>query len=298
MRKIIIIFFTLLLADVAVSQEFLVDVQIQSQQIQGVDPSVFDEMQKSITDFMINRKWTNINFQLEERIRCTMVFTFNKAVQGGDKFAGQLNVVLQRPVYGTDYNSVLINIVDKDIEIAYTPYQTMNYADNTFTDNLTSILAYYAYLMLGIEMDSYSQYEGTPFYEKALAVTQSAQSANEKGLQAIEGPKNRYHLVENLLNSSYQPIRTFLYTYHRKGLDVMADNMDQGRQAVTASLDNLKKVFDKRPSLYLLQVILQAKRQEIINIYSEATPTEKVAMVNVMKEVDPPYGSRYDEVMK
>jgi len=300
MKKIVVIFFALYLFTPLAGQELLVDVQIQHQQIQGVDASVFDEMQKSISDFLINRKWTDINFQIEERIHATMVFTFNNAEQGGDKFSGQLNVVLQRPVFGTDYNSVLLNLVDKDIDISYMPFQTMNYSDNTFTDNLTSLLAYYAYLMIGVEMDSFSLYGGAPYYEKALAVTQSAQNATYqyKGWQAMEGPNDRYHLIETLLNSSYQPIRDFLYAYHRLGLDMMADNLDRGPETITASLEDFKKVFDKRPSLYLLQVMLETKRQEIINIYSEATPAEKVAMLNIMKEVDPPYGSRYEQVMK
>ncbi len=300
MKKIVVVFFALYLFTPLAAQELLVDVQIQHPQIQGVDASVFDEMQKSITDFLINRKWTDINFQIEERIHATLLITFNKAEQGGDRFSGQLNVVLQRPVFGTDYNSVLLNLVDKDIDISYTPFQSMNYSDNTFTDNLTSLLAYYAYLMIGVEMDSFSLYGGTPYYEKALAVTQSAQNATYqyKGWQAMEGPKNRYHLIENILNSSYQPIRDFLYSYHRLGLDLMADNLDRGRQTITASLEDFKKVFDKRPGLYLLQVMLETKRQEIINIYSEATPAEKVAMLNIMKEVDPSYGSRYEQVMK
>ncbi len=300
MKKAVFIFLTLSLFKFLPAQELLIDVQIQHPKIQNVDPTVFDEMKKSITDFMINRRWTDLNFQIEERIHATFVFTFNFAEQGGDKFSGTLNVVLQRPVFGTDYNSVLLNLVDKDIDVTYTPFQPMNYSDNTFTDNLTSILAFYAYLMIGVEMDTYSLYGGTPYYEQALAVTQTAQNSTiqYKGWQAVDGPRNRYNLVENLLNSSYQSLRDFLYIYHRLGLDVMADNVDKGRQEITKSLENFKTVFDKRPNLYLLQVLLETKRQEIINIYKEATPAEKVAMLNIMKEVDPPYGSRYDQVMK
>ena len=300
MKKLVFIFLILSLFKVLPAQELLVDVQIQHPKIQNVDPTVFDEMKKSITDFMINRRWTDLNFKVEERIHATLVFTFNFAEQGGDKFSGTLNVVLQRPVFGTDYNSVLLNLVDKDIDVAYTPFQPMNFSEGTFTDNLTSILAYYAYLMIGVEMDTYSLYGGTPYYEKALSVTQSAQNSTiqYKGWNAVEGPKNRYQLVENLMNSSYQALRDFLYTYHRLGLDEMAENVDKGRQNITKSLEDFKKVFDKRPNLYLLQVLLETKRQEIINIYKEATPAEKVAMLNIMKEVDPPYGSRYDQVMK
>ena len=174
----------------------------------------------------------------------------------------------------------------------------MEYADNTFTDNLTQILAYYAYMMLGLDFDTFSLYGGTTFFEKANAVVSVAQNSKFTGWQVIEGPKNRAQLVENITNSSYQSLRQLMYEYHRKGLDVMSDKAEQGRQAITASLKNLKSVYDKRPGLYYLQVILEAKRQEIIDIYSEATPAEKVSMLNIMKEVDPPYSNRYEEVMK
>ena len=299
LKKLFVALLLVILARTAISQEFLCKVQIQYDQIQGVDPSVFESMEKSIFEFMNNRKWSQNNFKISERIEATMIFTIKGAEQGGDKFSGTLNVVLQRPIYGTDYNSVVINLVDNNVSFSYTPHQTMEYADNTFSDNLTQILAYYAYLMLGLDFDTFSLEGGTQYYEKAMAVVQVAQNTNFKGWQAFETPpRNRYHLVENLLNPSYNGIRKLLYEYHRKGLDVMAEDMDKGRTAITASLQNLKSVYDKRPGLYSLQVILEAKRQEIINIYREASPAEKVAMVNIMSAVDPPNGSRYEEVNK
>jgi len=298
MNRFLIILFLSLFIKGLFAQEFLCNVQIQYKQVQGVDPSVFESMEKSIFEFMSNRKWSDQNFLIEERIECTMVITITQAVQGGDEFAGTLNVVLQRPVYGTDYKSVIINLVDNDLQFKYTPFQSMEYSDNTFTDNLTQILAYYAYLMLGLDFDTFSLYGGTPMFEKANAVVSVAQNSKFSGWQVFEGPKNRAQLVENITNSSYQSLRQLMYEYHRKGLDVMSDKVEPGRKAITASLENLKSVYDKRPNLYYLQVILEAKRQEIIDIYSEATPAEKVSMLNIMKEVDPPYSTRYEAVMK
>lgn len=298
MNKILLIFFVFLLSTGISAQEFLCNVQIQSQKIQGVDPSVFESMEKSIFEFMNNRKWSDQNFLIEERLECTMVITINQANQGGDEFTGTLNIVLQRPIYNTDYNSVIINLVDNDFQFKYTPFQSMEYADNSFTDNLTQVMAFYAYLMLGLDYDTFSLYGGTAFFEKANSVVSVAQNTNFTGWQVFEGPKNRAQLVENILNTSYQTLRKMMYEYHRKGLDVMSDKVDPGRQAITASLGSLKTVYEKRPGLYYLQVILEAKRQEIMDIYSEATPAEKVSMINIMKEVDPPYGNRYDDVMK
>lgn len=297
-KKILLSLLLILFARGAFAQEFLCNVQIQFQQVAGVDPSVFDAMEKSIFEFMNNRKWSQFNMGVQERIECTMIFTIENARQGGDEFAAKLNLVLQRPIFGTDYNSVVINLVDDNVNFKYVPYQSMDYSDNAFNDNLTQILAYYAYLMLGLDFDTYSLEGGTQFYEKAMAVVQTAQSSNFKGWQAFEGPKTRYGLVENLLNTSYNNIRKVLYEYHRKGLDVMAENMENGRTVITNSLGDLKSVYDKRPNLYLFQVVLEAKRQEIINVYQEASPSEKVAMINIMSEVDPPNGNKYEAVNK
>jgi hypothetical protein len=298
LKRAIFAFSFLFLVRYASAQEFLCNVQIQAQQIAGVDQSVFDAMEKSIFEFMNNRKWSEFNYKIEERIECTMIFTIQNAVQGGDEFSGTLNVVLQRPVYGSDYNSVVINLVDNDIKFVYTPYQSMEYADNTFQDNLTQLLAYYAYLMIGLDQDSFSLFGGTAMYEKANSVVQVAQTSNYKGWQVFDGQKSRYQVIENLLNQSYNDIRKFLYEYHRKGLDVMAENLDGGRTEVTSTLSNLKSVYDKRPNLYILQIVLEAKRQEIINIYMQASPAEKVAMINIMSAIDPPNGNKYEAVNK
>jgi hypothetical protein len=252
-------------------------------------------MKTSMFEFMNNQIWSNYNFKIEERIEFTMVFTINEVI-GTDDFTGTLNLVLQRPVYGTDYDSDVVNLVDNDIHFRYVPYQSMEYADGTYTSNLTSILAYYAYIMLGLDFDTFSLLGGTQFYEKAMAVATAAQSSNERGWQGFEGPKNRYSLAENLMNPSYEDMRKFLYEYHLKGMDEMATNVSGGRGIITKSLKYFQTVYDKRPGLYLLQVMLQTKRDEIINIYKEASPAEKTTMLNIMKEVDPPNGTRYDMV--
>ena len=298
LKRAIIAIFLLLILRGANAQEFLCKVQIQYQQVGGVDPSVFESMEKAIFEFMNNRKWSNYNFKIEERIECTLIFTIQNAKQGGDEFSGTLNVVLQRPVYGSDYNSVILNLVDNDVQIIYTPYQPMEYADNTFSDNLTQLLAYYAYLMLAIDLDTFSPEGGNTMYEKTMAVVQSAQNTNYKGWQAFDGPRSRYQVVENLMNSSYKDLRGFLYDYHRLGLDVMNENLDGGRTEITKSLGYLKTVYDKRPDLYALQIMLEAKRNEIISIFEEATPAEKVAMINTMSAVDPPNGTKYEAVNK
>ena len=295
MLVVLIIF---LMAKSLLSQELLCNVQVQAKEIAGVDKSVFDQMKTSMFEFMNNRKWSNLNFLLSERIECTLIFTITGAAQGGDEFSGTLNIVLQRPIYGTDYNSVVLNMIDNNVRFTYVPSQNMEYADNTFTNNLTSLLAFYAYIIIGLDQDTYSLYGGTPMYEKAMTVVNTAQNTKFKGWEAFEGNKNRYHFVENLLNSAYQSLRKFLYEYHRKGLDTMSKNVEGGRTVIANTLPYLNQVFDKRPGLYLLQLMIEAKRDEIINIFSEASPAEKVKMINIMTEIDPSNGSKYESVNK
>ncbi len=296
-KRILVAIFSVLMSVNLPAQEFLCDISVQLQGIQGVDPSIFDAMQKSMFEFMNNKKWSGYNFKMEERIQCTMLFTIT-GVKGSDEFSGTLNIVLQRPVYKSDYASPVINMIDKDIHFKYIPYQSMEFVENTYTDNLTSILAYYSYLMLGLDFDTFSLYGGDPFYEKAQSVVNSAQNSNEKGWQAFEGPKNRNQFLAGITNSSYNNLRMFLYEYHRRGLDIMSDDVEAGRSVCGKSLRHFKAVNDKRPGLYPLQVFVETKRSELINIFKKATPAEKTAMINIMKDVDPANSSTYDAVNK
>jgi hypothetical protein len=245
---------------------------------------------------MNNRKWTGYNFKINERINATLVFTFSNV--DNDNFTGTLNIVSQRPVYNTDYQTTTLNLVDKDIHFQYTPTQRMDFTENSYTNNLTSILAYYAYIIIGIDFDTFSKDGGTAFYQKANNIVNSAQNSGETGWSSFDGEKNRYHLVSDLLNSSYNDLRVFYYNYHRLGLDVMWKDALKGRGEITNSLTLLKKVYDKRPGLYFLQVIIETKRDELINIFKEGDPAEKNKFVSIMKELDPANGDKYNKVLK
>ncbi len=298
MRKTgLLFFFTFLLTTGIFAQEFYCKVVINTQQVQGFDRSVVSDLKTAMTDFMNNRKWSTYNFAPEERIECTLLFTVSQIISS-DEFKGTFSIIMQRPVFNTSYRSPLLNMIDKNIRFKYTPSQAMNFSEGTYSDNLTSLLAFYSYMMLGIDFDSFALNGGTVYYQKAMSVVQSAQNSGYTGWQSFESEKNRYHFVEQYLNKAYEPLRTFLYQYHRKGLDVMAGNAVEGRKVILNSLSLLKKVYNKRPGLYDLQLLLDAKRSEIINIFSKATPVEKNAMINILSEVDAPNGSRYREVLR
>jgi len=295
--RIILITLLLFSSLILKAQEFNCTISVSSPQVQGTDRSVYQTLQKSLYEFVNQRKWTNYNFRVEERIECTMMITVSDRIST-DEFRGTLNVQLRRPVFKTSYNSVLLNYIDKDFTFRYVEYETLEFQDNTFTSNLTSVIAYYCYIMLGLDFDSFSPNGGTQFYEKAQAVVNSAQSAPDRGWKAFESLKNRYWLVENLLNSSYAPIRQFLYTYHRTGFDQLSENVEMGRSEVTQSLEYLRKASREKPGLFLLQLMMDAKRDELIKLYSEASPMDKTKAINILKEIDPANASKYDQIQK
>jgi hypothetical protein len=279
------------------AQEFICSVQVSSAQIEGTEKKVYQTLQQSLYEFVNDRKWTNFAYRPEERIECTILVTVNERTSS-DMFKGKLNLVLQRPVYKTSYNSTVFNYLDKDFDFSYLESQNLEYSPDAFTSNLTSVIAFYINIFLGIDADTFSKYGGTPYYEKAQAIVNTAQNVPEKGWKAFESQKNRYWLAENFLNASYSSIREGLYDYHRLGLDVMTENIELGRSGVTDCIDLFQKANRVRPGLFLLQLMLDAKRDEIINIYSQAAPQDKTKIMAVLKEIDPANGSKYQKIME
>jgi hypothetical protein len=297
-KHIILIILTgILMARPLAGQEIYCNVQINTQQVEGTEKKVFETLRTAIFEFMNNRKWTDYNYGIEERIECSILLNVNSRVST-DEFQAQLNMALKRPIYNSAYNSTTLNYIDKDVKFSYVEYEPLDFIENSYTSNLTSILAYYVYIFLGLDFDSYTLYGGTPFYEKAENIVNAAQSSGETGWKSFESQKNRFWLVENLLNPSYQQIRKFMYEYHRLGLDLMYEDANRGRANILKSLGYLEKVKEGWPNLFMLQLIVDAKADEFINVFSEGTPTEKTRAMNILKKLDPANSSRYDEIMK
>jgi hypothetical protein len=296
-RIFLIVFISALLATPLKAQELYCNVQINHQQVEGTDKKVFETLRTAIYEFMNNKKWTNYKFDITERIECTILLNITNRVST-DEFTAELNMALKRPVYNSSYNSTILNYIDKNFKFSYVEYQPLDFAENSFTSNLTSVLAYYAYMFIGLDFDTFTLYGGSPFYEKAEAIVSAAQSSGETGWKSFDNEKNRFWMVENLMNSSYQPVRRFLYEYHRLGLDVMYDDAQQGRGAVTKSIEYLTRVKDNYPNLFILQLIMEAKGDEMVNIFSEGSTTEKARASNMLNKLDPANASRYEEIMK
>lgn len=296
-KKIFVLLILVLLFITKVkSQEFLVNISVSAPTIEGTDRRVFEALQSSLYEFMNNRKWTNVNIKNLERIECTMVITLRERVSS-DEYKGTMNVVLQRPIYKTSYNSVQLNFIDENFQFRYLENQTLDFNENSFSSNLTSMLAFYAYIFLGMDFDSYALNGGDAFYQAAEAIVNTAQNANERGWKAFDGNRNRYWMIENLRNPSYRMLRQFIYEYHRLGLDRMADNADEGRAAIAEAMVYLEQANRARSNLFLLQLILDAKRDEFINIFSKGSPQEKTRVANILREIDPANASKYDKIV-
>jgi len=279
------------------AQEIYCDVQINTQQVEGTDKKVFETLRTAIFEFINNRQWTNYNFNIEERIECTILINVTARLSS-DEFDAELNMALKRPIYNSAYNSTTLNYIDKDFKFKYVEYQPLEFVENTFTSNLTSVLAYYVYIFLGMDFDSYTLYGGTPYFEKAENIVNAAQTSGQTGWKSFESQKNRFWLVENFMNPSYQPIRKFMYEYHRQGLDVMYDDANKGRAAILKSMQYLEQVKEGWPNLFIMQLIIDAKSDEFINVFSEGSATEKTRAMNILKKLDPANSSKYDEIMK
>ncbi len=297
-KKLLLTIFSLLLLVSAVqSQEFLVSIRVSTPTIEGTDRRAFDALQSSLYEFMNNRKWTNVNIKNLERIEATMVITLRERVSS-DEYKGTLNVVLQRPIFKTSYNSVQLNFVDETFQMRYLEHQSLDFIENSFTSNLTSTLAFYAYIFLGLDFDSFSLFGGEAFYQAAENIVNSAQNADERGWKAFDGNRNRYWMVENLRNPSYRMLRQFIYEYHRLGLDRMSDNPDEGRAAIAEAMNYLEQAYRANSNLFLLQLILDAKRDEFINVFSKGSPQEKTRVANILREIDPANSTKYDKILE
>lgn len=296
MRKLIIFIFLLSFAGALNAQELNCKVQVLSQQVQGTDKRAFESMQTAIYEFMNNKKWTSESYKNNERIDCSILINITERT--GDDFKGTLQIQSRRPVYKSSYNSVLLNYNDNDISFKYLENQPLEFNDNSYLSELTSILGYYAYLIIGLDYDSFALNGGTPYLQKALAVDNNAQNSSGKGWKAFDGDKNRYWLINNMLDASFIPLRECMYTYHRKGLDIMSDNKEAGRAVIMESIESLKKVHQIKPLSFSVQVFFNAKADEIINIFSGAFPDEKSKILNTLNEIDPTNSNKYLKIMQ
>jgi Domain of unknown function (DUF4835) len=299
MKKILLSILALTLIIPLKSQELRCNVQISSQKVQRTNRQVFETLQSAINEFMNGRAWTNYKFSNNERIECSMLFNIQEYT--GDHFSGTLQIQVRRPVYNSSYNTVLLNYIDSDLEFRYEEFQPLEFSETSHLSNLTSLLAYYAYIILGLDFDSYGLETGTEFFQKAEKVVNNAQNANERGWRAGESTsrRNRYWLINNIMNEEYAPLREFIYVYHREGLDMMYDKIVDARTRIAESLTILQNIYRNRPDpfMHFFQVIMDAKSDEFVNVFQGSMDDEKRRVMALLNQVDPTNGEKYRKIM-
>lgn len=284
-------------AATAGAQELRSSIQVQSASVQGTNKQVYESMRTDLTEFVNNMVWTRDRYDNIERIECNFVFNITEQISSNE-FKGKLNVQLRRPVYNSAYSTAMLNIEDANVQFKYTEGQALTYSTTGYdSDNLVPLIAFYVYMALGVDYDSFSLNGGSEFYTKAEAIVSSAQSSQYSGWKSFESTQNRYWLNESALSESHRAFRKSLYDYHRQGLDKMHANPEQARTAIYNAIDNLRKVKRSYPrNSYMLNQFFTCKADEIVNIFSEAPVIEKNKIVEILTEVDPANISKYEKI--
>lgn len=266
-------------------------------EVNSTEQEIIKQMKQSVYDFMNDTKWTEDEFKTEERINCNIQIQI-KTIPSSGSYTGYIQVQFNRPAFNSNYNSVLFNFQDDDVAFSFSRNAVLQYNENQFKDNLTSILSFYAYFILGMDYDSFSLKGGSPYFAKAQQIVTNAQVSNAKGWVANEtGKRNRYWLVENILQPAFEPVRECNYMYHRKGIDMLYENKVAGKKAMYDALNKLTPVVQRNPNNLNTLNFLYSKIQEFKNVLSDSETKEKTDFVNLLKKLDSGNSSLYQEIL-
>jgi hypothetical protein len=280
------------------SQELNVNVNVISPTVQSTDKHVYDNMRDGINEFLRNTVWTEDEFLPNERIECNFYITISDRIST-DKFKGKIQIQSVRPIYNTSYNSPMFNFQDDNFVFDYVEHETIEFVEGSFTSNLAAVLSFYVYYIIGLDYDSYSKYGGSAYLKKAQNIVNIAQGKDYPGWDNFSTKKNnRYWLIDQTLDNIHKPLRDLSYSYHRLGLDKMYVEKESGRSEILDVLEKLKKIHRDEPSSFLMTVFFNTKRVEIQNIFSEATTSEKDAIIELVKEIDAAKSSEYSDKLK
>ena len=267
------------------AQELNCKVTINADQIQTTDRAVFKDMERAITTFLNTRKWTNDSYKNHERINCGIFLNIGKMPSIGN-FQANAQITSGRPIYNSNYESVLLNFADREWEFEYFESMPLEFNDNNYLNNLTSMLAFYAYIIIGMDYDSFSDLGGTPYFQKALGVVTNAQPANRPGWAALAGNRNRYALIENINNPQLLEMRKNTYRYHRLALDSFEKKPDESRTIILDALKNVKKVWSVYPTSILVISFFDTKSTELVNVFSSANLQTKREAYDILVSLD------------
>lgn len=278
------------------AQELNARVTLLAPQVSNISKPTLDALQKTIRDFLNNNKFSNDSYKPQERIDCSFVITIN-SWDGGSGYTAEAQIQSSRPVFNSSYNSTLLNMSDKNFDFSFNDGATIDFSDQNYISNISALLTYYAYTIIGMDKDSFSKMGGTPFYKKAQNIINLAQASGNTGWRAADGLRNRFWFNENVLNPIFAELRNFIYTYHLSGLDQLTDN-DKGLMQIVAALPALQQMDKQKLGSIFPNVYFAAKAEEVTNVLSKLNGQERMKAYNMLAEIDPANIGKYEGLKK
>ena len=294
MRKILSVLFAFLFSFQVTSQELNAQVIVNSDLVNQTNQQIFKTLERTLNEFINTQVWTEQVFLNQEKITCS--FVFNLSAYSNDQFEATLQVQSERPVYQTNYDSPVLNFLDKDITFSYQEFQPLFFNESSFESNLISLISFYAYVIIGLDADTFLQNGGNRYFEKARQVVNLAQSSVRKGWKPGDGLRNRFWLIDSLRSNTFKEYRQTMYNYHRSGLDQMTNDPIAGKKALMLSIQDLEPLFQRRPNAFLLQLFFDAKVEEIVNLFQEGPKIDFKKTEDVLKKIAPFFGGRWKQI--
>lgn len=277
------------------AQEIKCHVQMKTDQLEGTNRDIYNELSNDLTEFVNSRKWTDASFTEEERIELTFAITLKSV--SGESYEGSLQIIANRPVFNSGYSTTLFNFMDQNFKFSYTQYQRLEFDENLYESNLMSTIAFYVNIVLGLEFDSFARYGGTKYFEKAELICALAQSSDDSGWKAFDSDRNRYALVSNYLDDRLKKLRDINYEYHRFGLDEMVNSTEKGRTNIYNNLSYMKDMNRAVPYSVALQLFVENKMSELLDMFKPATAKEKKDLYDIMQAILPTQSGKFQELL-
>jgi len=294
MRSSLTVLFLLFFCLAASAQELRCEITVNSDQVSQTNQQVFRTLERSLNDFVNKGKWTNRVYRENERVSARMFITVTN--YQSDRFEANIQIQSSRPVFNTSYVSPVFNYKDDAFNFQYQEFQPLVYNPNAFDSNLVAVISYYVHIILGLDADTFSLEGGNEHYRRAQQIVSQAQSSGYGGWSQETGQRSRFELVDNLLSNSFKEYRIAMYNYHRKGLDIMADNNSTGKQIVAGSLRLFESMVQRRPNAFLVQTFFDAKAEEIQGIFSDGPKVDIVKLRETLNKVAPFYSNTWNAI--
>lgn len=293
MRKLLFLICFCLITFLVRSQELNFNITVNSDQLSQGDLPIFNTLERSLNDFVNKNKWTNRVYKENERINGQMFITITE--YESNRFKGNIQIQSSRPVYNTSYETPVFNYKDNQFNFQYIEFEPLVFNENVFESNLIAVVSYYVYIVLGLDADTFSLEGGTDFFRKAQGIVTQAQGTNFAGWSQ-SSDRSRFELVDNLLSNTYREYRVAMYNYHRKGMDIMADNNSTGKQVVAGTMKLFETMINRRPNAFLISTFFDAKSDEIQNIFSDGPKVDIVKLKETLTKIAPLYSSTWNDI--